>query len=112
MKKMDEMERNIQLRSEEWGYRTVLTALALWTFYNCWQTLGNGAAYCPLPGLILCFTVCVQGFFQAAIKRRMIAGDDEYREPACFFRIIIGMAAAAAAVLLAGTFLIIAGRSV
>ena len=38
MKKMDEMERNIQLRSEEWGYRTVLLALGIWTFFNCWQT--------------------------------------------------------------------------
>ena len=25
--------------------------------------------------------VCVQGFSQLALKRRMIAGDDEYHEP-------------------------------
>ncbi len=77
MKKMDEMERNIQLRSEEWGYRTVLLALGIWTFFNCWQTLGKGDVYRPLPGLILCFAVCVQGFFQAVLKQKMAAGEKE-----------------------------------
>lgn len=81
MKKMDEMDRNIQLRSEEWGYRSASLALAAWTLFNCWQTLVEGEAYHPLPGLILCFAACVQGFSQLAIKQKMISGDEEYREP-------------------------------
>ena len=43
MKKMDEMDRNIQLRSEEWGYKAAMLALAVWTFFNIGQTLINGA---------------------------------------------------------------------
>ncbi len=81
MKKMDEMDRNIQLCSEEWGYKSVLLALAVWTLFNCWQTLVNGAKYNPLPGFVLCFSTCVQGFSQLAIKQKMIAGDEEYKEP-------------------------------
>lgn len=78
---MDEMDRNIQLRSEEWGYRAVSLALAAWTLFNCWQTFMNGAVYHPLPGLILCFSTCIQGFSQLAIRQKMIAGDEEYKEP-------------------------------
>lgn len=85
MKKMDEMDRNIQLRSKEWGYRT---------------------AYNPLPGLILCVAVCIQGFSQSVIKRRMIAGDEEYREPNRLLWGIIGAVIVAVAVASAGTYFI------
>lgn len=81
MKKMDEMDRNIQLRSEEWGYRSASLSLAVWTLFNCWQTFMNGETYNPLPGLILCFAVCIQSFSQLAIKQKMIANDEEYKEP-------------------------------
>ena len=81
MKKMDEMDRSIQLRSEEWGYKTALLALCAWTIYNTYQALVNGAELKMLPCLILCLSVCVQGFSQIAMKRKMIAGDDEYKEP-------------------------------
>lgn len=37
MKKMDEMERNIQLRSESLGYKAVLLALCAWTLWNSGQ---------------------------------------------------------------------------
>ncbi len=112
MKKMDEMERNIQLRSEEWGYRTVLLALGIWTLFNCWQTLGKGASYRPLPGLIFCFTVGVQGIFQAILRQRMIAGEEEYREPNRLFRIIIGTVTTAAVLLFLGTFFILSRQSI
>ena len=35
MKKMDEMDRNIRLRSQEWGFRAMLLALIVWVLYNC-----------------------------------------------------------------------------
>lgn len=101
------MERNIQLRSEEWGYRTAMLTLGIWTLFNCWQTLCKGAAYHPLPGIILCFSVCVQGFSQQAMRHKMIAGDDEYREPNKFLWFVIGAVVIAAIILTLGTFFII-----
>lgn len=53
-KRMDEMDRQIQLLSEERGYRVIVLALALWVLYNCWQTFFRGEAYAPLPAQILC----------------------------------------------------------
>ena len=81
MKKMDEMDKNTLLRAQALGYKCTLILLSLWTFYNCYQVLVNGAKYSPLPGLIVCFSVCIQGFAQMVMKRKMIAGDEEYREP-------------------------------
>ena len=40
--KMDEMDRQIQLLSEERGYRVIVLALALWVLYNCWQAFFRG----------------------------------------------------------------------
>ena len=94
MKKMDEMERNIQLRAKERSYHMILLALGIWTFYNCWQTLQNGASYHPLPGLLVCGGACIQGASQELMKRKMAAGEEGYREP----RTLLWASVAAAAV--------------
>lgn len=104
MKKMDEMDRNIQLHSEEWGFRAALLSLSAWTLFDCWQALMHGTEHNPLPALILCFAVCVQGFAQIAMKRKMVAGDEEYREPNKLLRTIIAVIVAAVLVLALGTY--------
>lgn len=81
MRKMDEMDRAIQLRSEEWGYKTALFGLCGWTVFNIYQSITKGIELEMLPCLILCLSISVQGFAQTAIKRNMIAGDEEYKEP-------------------------------
>ncbi len=106
MKKMDEMDRNIQLRSEEISYRVTILLLSAWTLYDCWQTLANGAGYHPLPGLLVCFAVCVQSFSQMAMKRKMVAGDEEYHEPNKLLWTVVGIVALAAVLLSAGTYLL------
>lgn len=107
MKKIDEMDRKIQLHSEEVSYKVTLLILSVWTFYNCWQTLANDTKYRPLPGLIVCFAVCIQGFAQMAMKRKMIAGDEEYHEPNKFLWTIVGIFAVVAIILSVGTCFLI-----
>lgn len=107
MKKLDEMDKNIQLRAEEISYRVTLLLLSAWTLYNCWQVLANGAAYSPVPGWIVCIAVCVQGFSQTAMKRKMVAGDEEYHEPNKLLWMIVGVIAVAAMVLSAGTYFLV-----
>lgn len=104
MKKLDEMDRNIQLRAEEIGYRVTLLLLSIWTVYSCWQSFRTGAAYSPLPALILCAAVCVQSAAQMVMKRNMVAGDEEYREPNHVLWTVVGALAAAAIVLSVGTY--------
>ena len=81
MRKMDEMDRAIQLRSEEWGYKTALLGLCAWTGFNIYQALVVGGKLEMLPSLILCLSISVQGFAQTAIKQKMIGGDEEFKEP-------------------------------
>lgn len=104
MKKMDEMDRNIQLRSEEWGYKTVLLALCAWTLFNMDQSLVNGAKLEMLPCLILCLSICVQWFSQIAMKRKMIAGDEEYKEPNKLVQAIVVAIVIVAVVLSIGAY--------
>ncbi len=107
MKKMDEMDRNIQLHSEEWGYRAALLALSAWTLFNCWQTLMYDLEYRPLPSLILCFAVSVQSFSQIAMKQKMVAGDEEYREPNKLLRTVIATIVVVVLILSVGTYFLI-----
>ena len=81
MRKMDEMDRAIQLRSEEWGYKTALFGLCGWTVFNIYQSITKGIELEMLPSLILCLSISVQGFAQTAIKQKMIGGDEEFKEP-------------------------------
>lgn len=107
MKKLDEMDRNIQLRSEEISYKVMLLILCAWTFYDCWQVLTNDAKYSPLPGLIVCLALCVQSFAQMTMKQQMIAGDEEYHEPNKVLWTILGIIAVVAIVLSVGTYFMI-----
>ncbi len=112
MKKMDEMGQSIRLRSEAWGYRFIILALSIWTLFNSWQTLANGARYSPLPGFLVCLSVCVQGLSQYVLRRRMTAGDEEYQEPNILPWAIAGAAALCAAALFSVTFLLLRVRTV
>lgn len=107
MKKIDEMDRNIQLRSEELGYRVAMLALCAWTLFNSWQTLANGAEHDPLPCLILCLSVCVQSFSQIAMKQKMVADDEEYKEPNKLLQTIIATVVIVAVVLSIGTYFLL-----
>ena len=51
--------------------------------------------------------MCVQSFSQLAMKRRMVAGDEEYREPNRLLRTVIMGGIAAAVVVSVGTFFLL-----
>ena len=106
MKKMDEMDRNIQMRSEEWGYKAALLSLCIWTLFNMYQTIVNGMKLEMLPYVILCLSLCIQYFSQIALKRKMIAGDEEYKEPNKFVQAIITSIVIVVVVLSVGTYLL------
>ena len=81
MKKMDEMDRNIRLRSEEYGFKFVLLVLIIWTLYECYLSLSSSQPINSLPSLILIGELIVQGFSEMFMKRKMILDDETYKEP-------------------------------
>lgn len=104
MKKMDEFERNVRMRSEGWGYRSILILLSAWVVVNCILTWTRGAEYSPVPALVLLAGVCVQNFSRLAIRQKMLSGDEEYREPNRFLKALVGAIVIAAVLLAAGTY--------
>lgn len=111
MKKMDEMEQNIVLRSMAWGCRTAAVLLSVWVLYQCWQTLVHDAPYFPISGFILCCSVCVQGFYQLALRQKMVSGDDEYRETNRFVRTVLVTVILTAALLAVSVWLLLMGNA-
>ena len=106
MKKMDEMERSIQLHAEEWGYKG---GPAVPERVGALQLLAGAhvrSEYSPLPALILCLAVCVQGFSQMAMRRRMVAGDEEYRSPNKLLRAAVAAIVVIALALSVGAYLL------
>ena len=81
MKKMDEMERHIQLLAQERAYKILMLALCGWTLYNLWQTWFLGGEGSLLPGLLLCGAMAVQHFSQLAFQKEMVQGEEDYHEP-------------------------------
>lgn len=89
MKKMDEMDRNIRMRSESWGFRVAMISLCIWIMYNSYKSIVHGAKVEMIPILILCLSMNVHNISMSVIKRKMVAGDDEYKEPNKFVQIVI-----------------------
>lgn len=106
---MDEMDRSIQLRSEAIAYKAGILALSLWTIVASYQTLVSKADFQILPVLVLCFATSVQNFSRLAIKNKMIAGDDEYKEPNKFLRFLMLGLVLTALIIFLGTWIFIKG---
>lgn len=86
--KMDEMDRNILLRSEGLAYKVAVISLSLWGIFSSYKSLVYNFKYNPLPVLILCLTISVQNFSRIYIKNKMVEGDEEYGRANKFMEII------------------------
>lgn len=53
MKQMDEMDRNLKLHSEEFGFKAAVLILAVYTLFEGCKNIFNYGSYNPLPGFIL-----------------------------------------------------------
>ena len=57
-----------------------------------------------LPCLILCLSIFVQSIAQIIIKQKMIAGDEEYKEPNRILQLIITLIAFVVVILSIGAY--------
>lgn len=87
--KMDEMDRNILLRSEGLAYKVAVISLSLWVIFSSYKSLVYNFKYNPLPVLILCLIISVQNFSRIYIKNKMVDGDEEYGKTNKFIENIV-----------------------
>ena len=92
-KPLDEMERNIKLLSQSYGFHVAIFIMVGWTLYESYLVLFTSA---QKPNIIPCIILTVlnllQYFFEMVLKRKMIAGDTEYKEPDIIIKVIITVA--------------------
>ena len=87
--KMDEMDRNILLRSEGLAYKVAVISLSLWVIFSSYKSLVYNFKYNPLPVLILCLIISVQNFSRIYIKNKMVDGDENYGKANKFMEILV-----------------------
>jgi multisubunit Na+/H+ antiporter MnhC subunit len=109
MKKMDEMGISIKLRSESFGYKAAKVCLAIWGLYESWQTFSAGGqnGFNILPMAVLVVVVCIQGFSEMVMKRKMTSDDEEYKEPNKIAQTLIAVFVIAAVVVSFGSFIVL-----
>jgi hypothetical protein len=110
MKKNDEMDRNIRLRSESIGFKVVLSILAIWSLYELWNYWWGAGERNILPITLTTVGALTQQFSMRAIKQRMVVGDEEYKESNKLLRIIISAVVVLAILLSVGAYLMSLGK--
>ena len=110
MVELDEMDRAIRQRSQAYGFRLALLVLALWTIYGLLMHFGQGAAYNPLPSLLLCGIILYQATWESYLKHSMVKDAEDYQEPNALVRALFA-AAALAVILVAAGIVFAAGIS-
>ncbi len=83
MRKMDEMERNIQMRSAQYGYLFLVASLACLMVYN---TLHGKQDILVL--LLLFGGFLVQNISNMYMQHKMVRGDEEYKETSMAHKIL------------------------
>lgn len=106
---MDEMDRNIRMRSESWGYRVAMLFLWIWFMYSLYKSKVYGANIELVPWMILTVSSSVQFVSETVMKQKMIAGDEEYkkdRKSRILFELIFGVAVLTFLIIYGGAFIL------
>lgn len=106
-KQMDEMERNIKRQSESLGFKVTIFIMALWTLYESYRALSTGLRLNILPCLVVTAGCTVTGIYELLLKRRMIEGDEEYKEPNKALLVTVGIVALAAVICTLGAYFVL-----
>ena len=102
MVELDEMEQAIRQRSQVYGFRLAVLALALWTLYGLLMHFGQGIDYNPLPSLLLCGIILYQIAWESYLKHAMVKDADDFQEPDTLVRAVFAAAALTVIILAAG----------
>ena len=82
IKQLDEMDKNIKLRSQSYGFKVAILVMAVWTLYeSCLVFFTSAQNPNMIPCIVLMALTLVQYFSASILKRKMTAGDEEYKEP-------------------------------
>ena len=80
MEKMDEMDKEIDARAYMYGYKVLAGSLLVWQVVELIKFINSGEMNI-VPLLIMNIGIVVQDLSKKYIKKKMIEGDEEYKQP-------------------------------
>lgn len=88
-RKMDEMEKDIALKAQRIALIYALLALAIWSFYESFKVYTQQYTSLNLaPSFLLVTTSLVLIISQLVLQKRVVKGDDEYKDTTPIIKII------------------------
>lgn len=109
IRKMDEMEKHIALKSQRIALVYILVALLLWSFYESYQVYAYHTKLNLFPCFLLVSTCWVLIISQAIFKKKSVGDDAEYQKENPIWKPILLIILAAGAIAAIGSFLLISG---
>lgn len=110
IKKMDEMEKNIALKSQRNALIFAVLGLLVWSFYESYKTYTYNTPLNTTPCFLLVATGLVQTFSQLILQRQVVKDDEEYIEENPIWKILFLILIIAGVITSIGSFIILAGK--
>ncbi|MDF2512531.1 MAG: hypothetical protein K0S04_2397 [Herbinix sp.] len=108
-RKMDEMERDIALKAQRNALIYVLVVLAILSFYESFKVYTQHISLNLVPSFLLVTTSFVLILSQLVLQKRVVKGDDEYKDTNPILKIIVVGVIVAAIVISIGAWIVFSG---
>lgn len=108
-RKMDEMEKDIALKAQRNALIYALLALAIWSLYESFKVYTQHTSLNPVPSFLLVTTTFVLILSQLVLQKRVVKGDDEYKDTTPLLRIIVVGVIVVAVIISIGAWLLFSG---
>ncbi|OPX87212.1 MAG: hypothetical protein A4E53_02590 [Pelotomaculum sp. PtaB.Bin104] len=108
-RKMDEMEKDIALKAQRNALIYVLLVLAIWSFYESFKVYTQHTSLNSVPSFLLVTTSFVLILSQLVLQKRVVKGDDEYKDTTPILKIIVVGVIVAAIIISIGAWIVFSG---
>ncbi len=108
-RKMDEMEKDIALKAQRNALIYVLLVLVTWSFYESFKVYTQHTPLNSAPSFLLVTTSLVLILSQLVLQKRVVKGDDEYKDTTPILKIIVVGIIVAAIIISIGAWIVLSG---
>lgn len=105
-RRMDEMEKDIALKAQRNALIYALLALAIWSLYESFKVYTRHTSLNSVPSFLLVTTSFVLILSQIVLQKRVVKGDDEYKDTTPLLKIIVVGVIVVAIIISIGAWLI------
>lgn len=107
--KMDEMEKNIALKSQRVALVYVIIVLLIWSFYESYKVYAYQTTLNLLPCFLLVSTSLVLSMSQAIFKKQAVKDDFDYKNENPIWKFIVIAILIAGLIAVLGSFILVSG---